>query len=119
MNFRQLLRLCTFGSALLLNASLSSRASAVITPIPAAIKTSPDADKSAPLINAFVKTQVDALASPATRHEAREALIAEVTVPGVSTQFLDTYAKAINDQLQPLVKTSQDQTIRLNAAIID
>ena len=88
------------------------------------IKTSLDADK--PPFNAAisldVKTRVADLtgADPATRSAAREGLIIEVNAPGdtsYSSAFLDTYTKALNEQLLPLLK-SNDVAIRLNAAIV-
>jgi hypothetical protein len=127
MKFRELPRLCTrvgtLACGLLLIASLTSRASAVVTGIDPKIKTGGNAAND-PAIAAWVKNEVAALSDVSQRSAAREQMIAEVVTGGggapLSPQFLDEYAKQLNTQLLPLL-TNQDpanQALRLNVAII-
>jgi len=122
MNFRQrLLRLCTIGCGLLLILSLGLAPRAALAVIDPKIKTSLDAAKSRDAIAASVKERVADLAGadPAKRSAARDGLITEINLPNVSTEFLDTYAQELNNQLKPLVDPTQpDVKIRLNAAIV-
>lgn len=126
MNVRQpLLGFCTFGTVvcgLLVMVLIAPAVRADNSPIPLPIRTGSNSDQNRPLIDSFIKAQVDQLATPATQHDARELLIAQVSGGGAeapSGSFMDVYAQELNQLLMPLL-ANQDrstQTARLNAAI--